>query len=623
MCGIAGWLDPEQGDDSAAKALLRRMCDTLIHRGPDDDGYFLAPSVGLGMRRLAIVDIVGGHQPMSSLDGMVQIVFNGEIFNHVTLRQELTAEGAQFLTRSDTEVVLRLFELYGLSGLDRLNGMFAIALWDARERRLTLIRDRMGVKPLYYAWDGRRLVFASEIKSILAALPQRPAINPRAIWDYLTLRFVPPAHTMWEGIFKLPAGHSLQCDLEGAGPVVRRWWDIPRPYPSHKSDVEELAEFDALLTSATQLRMLADVPVGILLSGGLDSSVVAAKAAIEGPRIKTFSVAFQNEEAIDERRYARLVAQHLNADHHEVVIGEREFVDYLPEFAYQTDEPLADLASMPLHYVCRLARKDVTVVLSGEGSDEILGGYSFDSWAARWDEAAEQARQPRTFLDRLLRRPKPWVDPSLLDLRQAPQPLVMTSYMTSEEKRAMFAGGGDYPDSLDGMREALKRFGVGSPLAQALYTYCQDWLVEDLLMKADKMSMAASVELRTPFLDYRVVEAAARLPDRLRVGKGADGRYETKRILRMIARREKLPEEIIDRPKMGFPVPVYGWLSGSLREFAADHVCAPDTRLREWFGKSELSEVYERGTAQNAAGVDRHKLWNILILEIWLRRWQS
>lgn len=623
MCGIAGWLDPERGDDRGAEALLRRMCDTIIHRGPDDEGYFLAPTVALGMRRLAIVDIAGGHQPMSSPDGMVQIVFNGEIFNHDALRQEMIAEGARFQSRSDTEVVLRLFERHGLGGLDRLNGMFAIALWDARERRLTLIRDRMGVKPLYYAWDGRRLVFGSEIKAILAALPSRPAINPRAIWDYLTFRFVPPTHTMWEGIFKLPAGHSLQCGLAGSAPVIRRWWDMPQPARSPRSDADEIARFDALLTDATQLRMLADVPVGILLSGGLDSSVVAAKAAMKGPRIKTFSVAFQNEEAIDERRYARLVAQHLNADHHEVVIGEREFVDYLPEFAYHTDEPLADLASIPLHYVCRLARKDVTVVLSGEGSDEILGGYSFDSWAARWDEAAEQAGRARSFLDRLLQRPKPWVDPSLLDLRQAQQPLVMTSYMTSEEKRGLLADGADHPDSLDGMRQALARFGAGSPLSQALYVYCQDWLVEDLLMKADKMSMAASVELRTPFLDYRVVEAAARLPDRLRVGRGADSRYETKRILRMVARQAGLPSEIIDRPKMGFPVPVYGWLSGSLRGFAEDHLRARDTQLREWCDRSALSALVEQGTSPNASGTDRHKLWNTLILEIWLRRWQS
>lgn len=623
MCGIAGWLDPERGDDHSAEALLRRMCNTLVHRGPDDDGYFMAPSVALGMRRLAIVDIAGGHQPMSSPDGMVQIVFNGEIFNHEALRRELTAEGASFRTRSDTEVVLRLFELHGLGGLDRLNGMFAIALWDARARRLMLVRDRMGVKPLYYAWNGRRLVFASEIKAILAVLPSRPPINPRAIWDYLTFRFVPPAHTMWEGIFKLPAGHSLDCGLEGADPVIRRWWDIPRPGLPHGSDAESVADFDVLLTNATQLRMLADVPVGILLSGGLDSSVVAAKAAMEGPGIKTFSVAFQNEDAIDERRYARLVARHLNADHHEVVIGEREFVDFLPEFVHFTDEPLADLASIPLHYVCQLARKDVTVVLSGEGSDEILGGYSFDNWAARWNDAAAQADQPRTLLDRLLSRPKPWVDPSLLDLRQAPQPLVMTCYMTSEEKRALLARGGDHPDSLDGMRQALDRFGAGSPLAQALYVYCQDWLVEDLLMKADKMSMAASVELRTPFLDYRVVEAAARLPDRMRVGKGADGRYETKRILRMVARQAGLPDEIIDRPKMGFPVPVYGWLSGSLRGFAEDHLNSPGTRLREWCDRSALSGTLERGTSPDASGTDRHKLWNMLILEIWLRRWQS
>lgn len=622
MCGIAGWLDPERGDGREAEILLRQMCDTLVHRGPDDDGYVLAPNVALGMRRLAIVDIAGGHQPMSSPDGRFQLVFNGEIFNHDALRRELSAEGASFRTRSDTEVVLRLFERQGLGGLHRLNGMFAIAIWDDRERQLTLIRDRMGVKPLYYAWNGRRLIFGSEIKAILAALPANPEIDRRAIWDYLSLRFVPPPHTMWQGIFKLPAGHHLRCRLDGTGPVIERWWDMPRPTPSGLSDADELANFDALLTDATQLRMLADVPVGILLSGGLDSSVVAAKAALEGPRIKTFSVAFENAEAIDERRYARLVASHLDTDHHEVVIGERDFVDYLPELVYHTDEPLADLASIPLHYVCRLARKDVTVVLSGEGSDEILGGYSFDSWAQRWDAAAELAGRPRTLLDRLLRRPAPSVDQGLLDLRKASQPLVMTSYLSSQEKRELLADGAEYPDSLDGMREALHRFGAGSPLSQALYVYCQDWLVEDLLMKADKMSMAASVELRTPFLDYRVVEAAARLPDRLRVGRGGTGRFETKRILRQVAQQAGLPRDIIERPKMGFPVPVYGWLSGTLRGFVEDHLQGPGTKLRDWCDAGALSSAVRRGTASDASSDDRHKLWNMLILEIWLRRWQ-
>ncbi len=407
---------------------------------------------------------------------------------------------------------------------------------------------------------------------------------------------------------------------EGGAPQVRRWWDLPRQPERFGDDAALLDEFDALLTDATRLRMLADVPVGILLSGGLDSSAVAAKAARGGPRVKTFSVAFEGAHEIDERRYARMVAGHLGTDHHEVVIGERDFVDFLPDFVHFTDEPLADLASIPLHFVCRLARRDVTVVLSGEGADEILGGYSFDVWARRWDEARAAAAPP-SLLARLMGRAPAPVDPGLLDLRDAAQPLTMTAQMTSAEKLALLAGKDPHPDSLDGMRAALARFGKATPLAQALYVYCQDWLVEDLLMKADKMSMATSVELRTPFLDYRVVEAAARLPDRLRVGRGEDGAYETKRALRLIARRDGLPEEIITRPKMGFPVPVYGWLAKELRPFAHDLIGGPGARLRGICDGAALDGFLTRGTAAEASGQERHLLWSLLILELWLRRW--
>ncbi|HRJ68255.1 MAG TPA: asparagine synthase (glutamine-hydrolyzing) [Beijerinckiaceae bacterium] len=620
MCGIAGWLDQERRGDAADLARVRRMCDTMVHRGPDDDGYITLPGVALGMRRLAIVDISGGHQPMASDDGAIQIVFNGEIFNHDALRSELAAGGTHFRSRSDTEVILRLYEQFGLAAIDRLNGMFAIAIWDGRDKAMHLVRDRMGEKPLYYLWDGRRLLFGSEIKAILAGLDQRPPVNPQALWDFFTFRYVPPDHTIWKSISKLPPAHRLTIRAGGGVPEIARWWDIPRPSHRQRSDSDEVAQFDALLTNATQLRMLADVPVGILLSGGLDSSVVAAKAALEGQRVKTFSVAFEGAEAIDERRYARMVAKAFNTDHHEVVIGEREFVDFLPDFVRFTDEPLADLASIPLHYVCKLARKNVTVVLSGEGSDEILGGYSFDNWAARWDEAATLSK-PLTLMERLLRRQAPWVDPGLLDLRDAPQPLTMTSYMTSEEKRALFRAGMEAPDSLDGLRAKLAHFGKASPLAQALYIYCQDWLVEDLLMKADKMSMATSVELRAPFLDHRVVEAAARLPDHLRVGRRADGTYETKRILRMLAAKCAVPQEILTRPKMGFPVPVYGWLSDSLRPFAHDLLASPGTRLNDWCDPAALAAILARGTAPDAPMQDRHVLWNTLILEIWMRSW--
>ena len=583
MCGIAGWSDPSAGDGAESRSRLKAMCDRIVHRGPDDDGYFIADGIALGMRRLSIVDLEGGHQPMQSADGQIQLVFNGEIYNHEALRRELNAGDFPCRTRSDTEVILRLYERDGMAAFHRLNGMFAIAIFDTHSDRLILVRDRLGVKPLYYAFDGQRLIFASEIKAILAALPKQPEINPRAVWDYLTFRFVPSPHTIWRGIAKLPPGHTLTIGRDRhTGPTIKRWWDMPRPSVQSKekgaakNEEQLVGAFSDLLQNAVDIRMRADVPVGILLSGGLDSSVVAALAAQSHPKLMTFSVAFDGADAIDERRFARLVAGHLGTDHHEVVIGERDFIDYLPAFVHATDEPLADLASIPLYYVSKLARQQVKVVLSGEGSDEILGGYNFDVWAKRWDEAAAEANRPRHRLTRFFSSTalEEEPDPGLLDLRRTAQPITMTSFMTSDEKRALLRSLPAYPDSLDSVRSALARYGDASPLSQVLYTYCQDWLVEDLLMKADKMSMANALELRTPFLDYRVVEMAATLPDALRVGRDGSGCYRTKRILREMA-SSLIPDQIISRPKMGFPVPVYEWLSDRLKPMAHERVASP------------------------------------------------
>lgn len=600
------------------------MCDAIRHRGPDDDGMFVADGVALGMRRLSIVDLEGGAQPMVGCGGAVQLVFNGEIYNHAELRDELRADGVTFETQSDTEVILRLFERFGKAAFARLNGMFAIAIFDGRSGCLTLVRDRMGVKPLYYSFDGRRLVFASEIKAILEALPARPAIDSRAIWDYLTFRYVPAPNTIWQGIAKLEPAHLLTIERGvSREPVVERWWRLPGPGVSKDPDERALIDaFDQLLDDAVERRMRADVPVGVLLSGGLDSSVVAALAARSHPRLETFAIAFEGVAAIDERGFAREVATHLGADHHEIAIGEKEVLDFLPDFVHATDEPLADLASIPLHYVSKLARERVKVVLSGEGADEILGGYSFDVWAERWDQAAEQASAiaGRSRFARYFGAAPAMPDPGLLDLRDAVQPLTMTAYMTGEEKRTLLQGDVIFPDSLDRTRRRLADYGEASPLAQALYTYGQDWLVEDLLMKADKMSMANSLELRTPFLDYRLVEMAARLPDALRVGRDREGRYRTKRILREIA-APLVPKTVIARPKMGFPVPLYDWLRDRLQPLARDCLTAGDARLRDWCRPEELATILARGTAETASGDDRHRLWNMMVLELWLRRW--
>ena len=591
MCGIAGMFR-YPADRETRVQLVNAMGGEIQHRGPDDSGHFADEDITLGMQRLSIIDLPGGHQPMSSDDG-VHLVFNGEIYNYRTLQQQLAASGEQFRTRSDTEVILHQYRKHGLDGFQQMNGMFAVAIWDARSRSLHLVRDRMGVKPLYYFWDGSTFAFASEIKALLALPAVAREIEPHAIWDYLTFRYVPGPRTLWRHIFKLPPAHRLTISAQAPQPQVSRWWDIPTDGTRHSTKADHTAEFGALFTDAVNLRMVADVPVGITLSGGIDSSAVAAVAAASHPRVKTFSVAFAGSGATDERRYARMVATHLGTDHAEVEIGEREFLDFLPSFVRYSDEPVADLASVPLYYVCRLARHSVKVALSGEGADEILAGYDFERW---W---AHRATHDRTGGD----------------VRRDPVPPHMTNYMSSAEKRALFRAPAEYADSLDVLRGHLQRGGMRHPLDQMLYLYCQDWLVEDLLMKADRMSMANSLELRTPFLDYRLVEWAARAPIDVKIGHG-----RTKQVLRRFA-EPLLPADILTRPKQGFPVPVYGWLAGPLRDRAHDLVLGANANLATWFDRHALEQLVARGTDPAAATHDRHRLWHMMILEYWFRAW--
>jgi asparagine synthase (glutamine-hydrolysing) len=593
MCGIAGALGYPSGVE-ARLALVRRMGQAIHHRGPDDEGAFADADVVLGSQRLKVIDLAGGHQPMSTENGL-HIVFNGEIFNYATLREQLRRDGESFATASDTEVVLRLYRRRGLAAFHEMNGMFGVAIWDARERRLHLVRDRMGVKPLYYYWDGRVFAFASEIKALFELPELALELEPRAIWDYLTFRYVPGPATIWKNVMKLPAGHRLTISAGGA-PEVTRWWDIPAPPATDARSIEQLTdEFGGLFTDAVNARMVADVPVGIMLSGGIDSSAVAAVAAQRfGEHLKTFSVSFRDSPGTDERTYARLVAGHIGSDHSEIEIGERDFLDFLPSFVRLMDEPTADLASVPLYYVSKLARETVTVALSGEGADEILAGYDFDRW---WRQRATGGG----------------------DLRAEAVPPHMTNYMDSAAKRELFLKSVDYRDSVEVLRGHLQRAGDRHQLDQMLFLYCQDWLVEDLLMKADKMSMANSLELRTPFLDYRLVEWAARAPLQAKIGPDAAG-FTTKHVLRRFAGR-LLPAAIIERPKRGFPVPVYDWLSSSLRELAGDLLLGPNARVRTWFAAEGLRQLFERGSADTAPAHDRHRLWNVMILEYWLRAW--
>lgn len=630
MCGIVGL----RGEFSkeAAGTIVAKMNGTIIHRGPDDEGAWAHDGFAFAMRRLSIIDLSGGRQPISNEDGSKHIVFNGEIYNFEDLRRELAEQGHRFSTASDTEVILHQYEQEGPDCVKRFNGMFALAIWDQTEGRLFLARDRMGVKPLYYYWDGRNFLFASEIKALLASDLINREISVQALWDYLTFRYIPQPETIWQNIYKLPPGHTLHLSMDQPEPVIQRYWDIPYADGAKVKQEEYDEKFEKLFLDAVRLRLIADVPVGVLLSGGLDSSSVAAAIAeVHNGSLSSFSVAFQNSPAIDERRYARKVAESVGMDHNEIVIGESEVRDFLPRLVYYTDEPLADLASIPLYYVSHLAREKVKVVLSGEGSDEILGGYNLNEIVQRWERLKRfqflpqwlrrdlALRLARFLGDRWVKRVEQANTP--LDQLMALNPINMTNYLSSDAKRTLFRENLPFQESMCKVKLELDRLHTREPLHQVLFIYCQSWLVEDLLMKADKMTMANSLELRVPFLDYRMVEWAAQAPPWVKVGHNGRGRYETKRVLRNFA-RSRLPAEIISRSKQGFPVPLYDWLSTHLKDLATELLSSPDTKLNHWLRPSEVLKQLQLGTSPNSSISDKHCLWNLLILELWLREWQ-
>jgi asparagine synthase (glutamine-hydrolysing) len=628
MCGIAGLVSD---DLSAAQArdATAAMIAALAHRGPDDEGVWADRGVSIGMRRLSIIDLSGGHQPMWHEPSGLGIVFNGEIYNYAGLRPDLEAD-APLQTRSDTEVALRSFAAEGLAAVQRWNGMFGIALWNRHERRLTLIRDRMGVKPLYYFWDGRSLLFASEIKALLASGRVPRHVNRQALWDFLTYRYVPGPDTIWSGIRKLPPGHALTF-RPGSPPEEIQYWhtDVVADDGPGGTLARADEEFARLFLDAVQLRLVAaDVPVGVLLSGGLDSSAVAAAAVELGHRnFHTFSIGFE-DAAYSELPFARLVAEHVGARHHEITIGQRQFLDSLQETVVAADEPLADLASVPLLAVSRLAREHVKVVLSGEGSDEILAGYDADREVRRLARIRRLQQLPRPLLllgervgsavlgDPFARRAARIAHQPLEQWNRRDRPHISIVFR-EEEKRALWPLEGVH-DSGAVLEREYAEARSSDPLQQMFAVYQKSWLVEDLLMKADKMSMATSLELRTPFLDYRLVSWANRQPNHVKVARVGANAYSTKYVLRRFC-HGRLPRAILERPKRGFPVPAYQWLQQGLAPWAGDLIAGRDSRLGRVIRRDAAAALVQRAASgqQKAA----HKVWSLVILELWLRAW--
>jgi asparagine synthase (glutamine-hydrolysing) len=603
------------------------MRDTMEHRGPDGAGNHIDGNVGLGHRRLSIVDINGGHQPMSNEDGSVWITFNGEIYNHRDLRPGLEERGHVYASSCDTETIIHLYEERGPRAVEELRGMFAFAIWDRKRNRLLLARDRVGIKPLYYALkeDGS-IYFASEIKAIIEAGGARPELNYAALSDYAANRAPSGEQTLFKGVKRLLPGHTL---VWSEGRVeINRYWDVSFAKSEERlSDREYIGRFTELFEESVRLRLMADVPLGMFLSGGIDSSAIAAvmSRAASDP-IKTFSVAFA-ERGANELEYARQVAYAYGTDHHEVVVSPEQFFDALPALVYQEDEPIAHPSSVPLYFVSRLASDHVKVVLTGEGSDELLAGYGkyfttvynlafgrayervipsgVRSWLKRKIEGMTAASRTRQRLGRTFLCVKPDVESIYFD-NFSVFSLGMQERLFSREALARMDGSYAYSAPLAHLKESDAVAFVDQLLASDLKTY-----LHELLMKQDQMSMAASIESRVPFLDHKLVEFASALPVRMKL-RG----MTTKHILRE-SMRDRLPKEILTRKKMGFPVPVGEWMRGYYRHVLDEYVTSPRARARGIFDPSFVSELI----ARHEAGEDHsERLWALVNYEMWQRQ---
>jgi asparagine synthase (glutamine-hydrolysing) len=628
MCGFCGIALPNGSTRRLDRDLIERMNRTIAHRGPDGDGIYVQPGIGLGHRRLSIVDPRLGAQPMSVRSGEVQMVYNGEVYNHPTLMPELQAAGVQYRTHCDTETILHLYEREGRDMPKRLRGMFAFAIWDSRTRELLLARDRLGVKPLYYVHtaDGA-LYFASEIKALLASDAVRASLNLRAFPDYLANHGTNGVETLFEGVMRLPPGHTLVW-RDGKITIDRFWSLSFNPAAiDQRPDRVLIDEYRERFRESVRLRLMADVPLGMFLSGGIDSaSITAMMSTLVAEPIKTFSVAFAEREA-NELSYARLVAARYKTDHHEVVVSPEQFFGALPTLVWHEDEPIAHPSSIALNFVSRLAAERVKVVLTGEGSDETLGGYAryrYTMWNMALGRAAEGLtgslgrRLGNAVLDRLphgsrwqsrLRRTA-LSRPATLD------DLYFDNFAVFDRRaiRALLAP--EHRESLGAIdpyaaaHVLLRETDAGSLLNRLLYVDLFTYLHE-LLMKQDQMSMAASIESRVPFLDHPLVEFTATLPERLKV-RGRTTKY----ILRE-AMRDFLPPEILSRSKMGFPVPISRWFREAHRGIVDEFVLGGRAAARGLFDPSYVRTM----AREHTGGLRDHweRLWALANVEIWHR----
>jgi len=622
MCGIAGFVTARPAGPD--RVLLERMTDAIRHRGPDESGYYQDERASLGHRRLSIIDLATGQQPMSNEDGGLWIAYNGEIFNHAGLRPALEEAGHRYRTRCDTETILHAYEQYGPQCLDRFRGMFSFAIWDKNARRLFCARDRLGKKPFYYYWDGRLFAFASEIKALL----EHPAISPRfedsLLPEYLAFGYVSEERTLFSGIRKLMPGHYLTLDVSGDEPLfeTRQYWEIPAAGETEtRSDAEWIRECRERLEETVRMRLMSDVPLGMFLSGGLDSSAIAAlmRRMFTGP-VKTFAVGYREAE-YSELSYASRVAGRIGTEHHEVSIGMEDFFHALPRLVWHEDEPIVWPSSVSLYFVSKLAAEQVKVVLTGEGSDELFAGYGryhFYEWNARWGERYRVVPAPLRRAIRSLVAASPLLGAgarrklqhTFLGLGEDLESLYLDNFYSAfpaSEQAGLFPrlnGASAYGN----FTRYWDQRPSSPPLARMLFADQKTYLVE-LLMKQDQMSMATSIESRVPFLDHEFVEFSTRVPAHLKLRNG-EGKYIVKKAV-----EDLLPADIVYRKKMGFPTPLRRWLLDPRADHIFQMLEAPDGLLAEYIDGGQLRTLIERQKTRKLDATDR--IWRLLNLQVW------
>jgi asparagine synthase (glutamine-hydrolysing) len=623
MCGICGKLAFEQ-NASVSGALIGTMLDTIRHRGPDDEGVYLSSRLGLGHARLSIIDLTSGHQPLSNENGTIWIVFNGEVYNFRELRTLLLGKGHVFKTQSDTEVIVHLYEELGSQCVERLRGMFAFALWDENAQTLFLARDRVGIKPLYYSLSEKAIVFASEIKAILADPAIKRELAPEIVDRFLTFLYVPGEDTLLQGIHKLAPGHYLLAKNGKA--EIRQYWDLrflkPSESPSPKDAEEELL---SLLSEVVDLHMIADVPVGVLLSGGVDSTAVLSFAAERTDKeISSYTVGFSDPSFADERPYARLAAETYGSLHRDMTITAGDFAEFLPRYVWHMEEPVCEPPAIALYYVSKLARNYVKVLLSGEGGDEAFAGYSNyrsiiwlerlkQIWPAFNSTAARGLSQLNSW----------WHSARVAKYAPLMNAAFPDYYYSRTSTPYLYSGNGlgelystDYLNSIDKeytvepVRRLFSRVKDEGVLDQMLYIDTKTWLPDDLLIKADKMTMANSLELRVPLLDHRLLEFAASLPPHYKL-KGFALKHIWKKAL-----SKRLPNTILKRRKAGFPVPYESWVRDDFRDKIRAILTDRRTIQRGYFQKTAVDKLLN---ANNEHGAYSKEIFSLVTLELWHR----